>query len=119
MFLHFSEKFGFQDGFPLMGVKEFIMHAILFNVKQKTIYNPGALTAIFGLAPIAIYYFATVFDKNFFVWSDYIAALAWSAFIFWFSFRSPLYWGLGRVKGYKLTRRTAYRINFVAGVGRK
>lgn len=103
----------------MFSILELIMHAILFNVKQKTIYNPGAVTAIFGLAPIAIYYFATVFDKNFFVWSDYLAAVAWSVFIFWFSFRSPLYWSLGRLKGYKLTRRTAYGINFVAGVGKK
>ena len=95
----------------IFSILELIMHLVLFNVKQKTIYNPGAVTAIFGLAPIAIYYFAEVFDRNFFVWSDYVAAVAWSAVVFWFSFRSPLYWHLGRMRGYKLSRRTAYGIN--------
>lgn len=98
----------------IFSILELIMHLILFNVKQKTIYNPGAVTAIFGLAPIGIYYFAAVFDKSLFVWSDYIAAVAWSAFVFWFSFRSPLYWSLGRIRGYKLKAQTAYGIRYAS-----
>ena len=40
--------------------------------------QPGLVTGVSGLAPISIYYFVNVFDKNFYVWSDYILA--------------PLYW---------------------------
>ena len=67
---------------------------------------------VFGLAPIAIYYFVNVFDKNFYVWSDYIFAIAWCVAVFWFTFRSPLYWWLGGLKGYKLTAQTAYGIRY-------
>ena len=81
---------------------EFLMHAILFNVKLKSIYNPGLITAVFGLTPIGIYYFANVYDGNLFAWYDFIIA------VFWLCFRSPIYWGLGSLKGYALTRRSAY-----------
>lgn len=90
---------------------ELLMHLILFNVKQKSIYNPGFITAIFGLTPIGIYYFANVYDGNLFAWYDFIIAVVWFIVIFWFSFRSPLYWGLGKLKGYALTRRTAYGLS--------
>ena len=90
---------------------EFFMHLILFNVKQKSIYNPGIITAVFGLTPIGIYYFANVYDGNLFAWYDFIIAVAWFIVIFLFSFRSPIYWGLGSLKGYALTRRSAYGLN--------
>ena len=96
----------------LFSLMELIVHLVLFNVKQRTIYNPGLVTAVFGLAPLAIYYFVNVFDKNFYVWSDYIFAVAWCVVVFWFSFRSPLYWGLGKLKGYKLTAQSAYGIRY-------
>ena len=96
----------------IFSMMELVMHLILFNVKQKTIYNPGLLTGVFGLAPIAIYYFVNVFDSRLFVWSDYIAAIAWCVVVFWFSFRSPLYWWLGSLKGYKLTAQSAYGVTY-------
>lgn len=87
---------------------EILMHLVLFNFKLKRIYNPGMLTGVLGFSPIAYYYFTNVFDKNFFAPYDYILAVAWFALVFWFSFRSPLYWNLGKLKGYALTRRSAY-----------
>ena len=66
----------------LFSLMELIVHLVLFNVKQRTIYNPGLVTAVFGLTPLAIYYFVSVFDKNFYVWSDYIFAVAWLYFGF-------------------------------------
>ena len=96
----------------IFSLMELAMHLILFNVKRKTLYNPGMLTGVFGLAPIAIYYFANVHDGGLFVWSDYVAAVAWCVVVFWFSFRSPLYWSLGRLKGYKLTAQSAYGISY-------
>ncbi len=96
----------------IFSILELMMHLILFNVKQRTLYNPGLLTGVFGLAPIAIYYFVNVLDRNFYVWSDYIFAPLWCVVVFWFSFRSPLYWGLGKLKGYNLTAQSAYGIRY-------
>ena len=87
---------------------ELLMHLVLFNVKLKSIYNPGFVTAVFGLTPIGIYYFANVYDGNLFAWYDFIIAVAWFIAVFWLCFRSPIYWGLGSLKGYALTRRSAY-----------
>ena len=87
---------------------EFLMHVVLFNVKQKTIYNPGLITALFGLTPLGVYYFANVYEGSMYAWYDFIIAVAYFIAVFWFCFRSPLYWGLGSLKGYALTRRSAY-----------
>lgn len=87
---------------------ELVMHLILFNVKQRSHYNPGMITGVFGLAPIAVYYFANIFDPSICNWYDYVLAVVYFAVIFWFCFRSPLYWSLGRREGYTLTDQSAY-----------
>ena len=71
------------------------------------------ITAVFGLTPISCYYFATVYDSNLFIWYDYFIAVSWFLLLFWFCFRSPLYWDLGRKPGYPLTKITAYGIGYV------
>ena len=91
----------------IFSLLKLVMHLILFNVKQRTLYNPGLVTGVFMLAPLSIYYFANVFDSNLFVWSDFILAPLWCVVVFWFSFRSPLYWHLGALKGYKLSAQSA------------
>ncbi|MBR1645517.1 MAG: HXXEE domain-containing protein [Selenomonadaceae bacterium] len=96
----------------IFSLLELLAHLIVFNVKQKSLYNPGLITGAFILAPISIYYFVNIFDKNFYVWSDYPAAMVWCVGVFWFSFRSPLYWGLGSLKGYKLSARSAYGVRY-------
>ena len=96
----------------IFSLMELVMHLILFNVKRKTIYNPGMFTGVFLLAPISIYYFTNVYDGSLFVWSDFVAAVAWCVAVFWFAFRSPLYWWLGRLKGYKLTAQSAYGVAY-------
>ena len=75
---------------------EVFMHLILFNVAMKTFYNPGMITGIFGCGAIGIYYFTQVFDKNIFVTTDYIFAVIYFVAVFVFSFRSKLYWDLGK-----------------------
>ena len=96
----------------IFSLPELVMHLILFNVKQRTLYNPGLVTGAFMLAPISIYCFANVFDASFYVWSDYFFAVAWCVVVFWFAFRSPLYWHLGSLKGYKLSARSAYGVRY-------
>ena len=87
---------------------EVFMHLILFNVAMKTFYNPGMITGIFGCGAIGIYYFTQVFDKNIFVTTDYIFAVIYFVAVFVFSFRSKLYWDLGKKFGYDLTKQSAY-----------
>jgi len=87
---------------------ELLMHLILFNVRLKACYNPGMITGVFMLPPIAIYYFARVFDASIFSWYHYVIAVVWFVFVFWLSFRSPIYWGLGKKPGYEFTEQSAF-----------
>lgn len=87
---------------------ELLMHLVLFNVRLKRWYNPGFVTAVFGLTPISIYYFTTVFDVSMFVWYHYVLAVVWFVFVFWLCFRSPIYWGLGKKEGYPFTEQAAF-----------
>ena len=88
---------------------EVFMHLLLFNVKQKTLYNPGLITGLFGLGTIGcIYFFGGVFDASAFVWYDWAIAAVWMVAVFLFSFRSKLYWNLGKKPGYEFTDLAAY-----------
>ncbi|MBW3069127.1 HXXEE domain-containing protein [Actinomyces sp. 432] len=92
----------------LFNVAEILMHLVVFNVRLRTLYNPGMVTAVVGLTPIAVRYFTRVFDSASFMWFDWVIAVAWLVAVFWLCFRSPVYWGLGRKPGFALTDRTAY-----------
>lgn len=87
---------------------ELLMHLLIFNVRLKACYNPGMITGVFMLPPMAIYYFARVFDASLFSWYHYVLAVVWFMFVFWLSFRSPIYWGLGKKKGYDFTEQSAF-----------
>ena len=92
----------------LFSFLEFFMHAILFNRKLKTFYNPGLITAVFGMTPIAIYYLVSTHGQNLYAWQDYIIAFIWCIAVFIFCFRSPIYWSLGKKSGYPFTKRAAF-----------
>ena len=93
----------------LFNFLEVFMHLILFNVKQKTLYNPGLITGLFGLGTIgSIYFFGGVFQASAFVWYDWVIAAVWMVAIFLISFRSKPYWNLGKKEGYPFTDMTAY-----------
>lgn len=89
---------------------EVLMHLILFNVKLKQFYNPGFFTGVIGMCPIGIYYFTEVFEAENFVWYDFILAILWFVAIFALCFRSKIYWGLGKIKGYELTEQSAFGV---------
>ncbi len=90
---------------------EVLMHYIIFPIRLKKFYNAGLITAA-GLGAIGVYYFTTVFDSTMFVWWDYVLAVVWFVIVFLFSFRSPLYWNLGKKEGYDLTELTAFGADF-------
>ena len=87
---------------------ELFMHLLLFNIKLKKIYNPGFITAVFGMTPITIYYFIKIAGQNLYQWYHYVIAFIWCMAVFFFCFRSPLYWHLGKKEGYPFTPRSAF-----------
>ena len=91
---------------------EILMHLVLFNARQKTVYNPGLITGVFGLGPVAVIYFwfSDVFSASMFEWYDWVIAVVWMAAVFLFSFRSKLYWRLGSKPGYEFTDLSAYGV---------
>ena len=40
----------------LVSIGNFIAHTLLFNIRGKTLYNPGLLTALFLFLPIVVYF---------------------------------------------------------------
>jgi uncharacterized RDD family membrane protein YckC len=48
----------------LVSVGNFIGHTFLFNIKGKTLYNPGMLTAIIFFLPLSVYFFSWVIQNH-------------------------------------------------------
>ena len=48
----------------LVSVGNFIAHTFLFNIKGKTLYNPGMLTAIIFFVPISAYFGYLIIQGN-------------------------------------------------------
>ena len=48
----------------LVSVGNFVGHTFLFNIKGKTVYNPGMLTAVTLFLPIALYFFYFVIQQG-------------------------------------------------------
>lgn len=59
----------------LVSVGNFSAHTFLFNIKGKTRYNPGMLTAILLFAPIAGYFFYLLIQGNLATPTDWIVGI--------------------------------------------
>ena len=59
----------------LVSVGNFIAHTFLFNIKGKTIYNPGMFTAIILFLPIAVYFGYLVIQGNLATPVDWIVGI--------------------------------------------
>ena len=92
----------------LFSFLELFQHLLVFNMRLKRIYNPGLVTAVFGMTPVTIYYLISTAGMGLYVWYDYVIALVWVVAVFVFCFRSPLYWSLGKKEGYPFTPRAAF-----------
>lgn len=91
---------------------EVLMHWVIFPIRIGSFYNPGMVTSI-GCGVIACcYFFGGVFEASSFFWYDYVLAVIWCAACFIFSFRSKLYWNLGKKLGYALTEQSAFGAGF-------
>ncbi len=52
-----------------------VAHTILFNVKGKTIYNPGMLTSVVLFLPIVVYFFVLVLSNQLATLPDWIVGV--------------------------------------------
>ena len=95
-------------GVFIFNFAELLMHLLLFNIRLKTGYNAGMISAVFGLSPISLYYFFVIFHPADYLWWDFVLAAVYFIIIFWFCFRSPLYWNLGKKVGYEFTEQSAF-----------
>ena len=48
----------------LVSVGNIVAHTVLFNIKGKTVYNPGMLTAVILFLPISLYFFYFVIQNG-------------------------------------------------------
>lgn len=53
----------------------FVVHNFVFNIKGKTIYNPGMLTSLFLFLPISIYFFYYIITNNLVTPTDWILGI--------------------------------------------
>lgn len=61
----FGEKFIWVGiAVILISVGNVFAHSFLFNIKGKTFYNPGLLTAVLLFLPIAAYFFFLIIQKD-------------------------------------------------------
>lgn len=59
----------------LISVGNFFAHTFLFNIKGKTRYNPGMLTAVFLFAPISVYFGYLLIQGNLATLIDWIVGV--------------------------------------------
>lgn len=81
----------------LFNLFQLLGHALEMNIKLKTWYNPGLLTAVFGLLPISLWYFSQVWEQHLYSWEDVGLAIVWIGFNYWLAFRSLIYKKLGKL----------------------
>ena len=60
----------------LVSVGNVVAHAVLFNLKGKTIYNPGMATAVVLFLPLAVYFFYEVVQNHSAASGDWIIGVA-------------------------------------------
>ena len=73
--------------------------------------HPGLVTGLFGIGTVVIIYLFTAFDSSMYVWYDYVLGILYFFASFFFCYRSPMYWSIGRIKGYPLSDRSAYGLD--------
>jgi hypothetical protein len=59
----------------LVSVGNFIAHTFLFNLKRKTFYNPGMITADMLFLPIALYFFYLLLRDNSATFLDWLLGI--------------------------------------------
>lgn len=59
----------------LVSLGNVLAHAFLFNLKGKTMYNPGMLTAVLLFLPLSVLFFYTVYSNQLATPFDWVAGI--------------------------------------------
>lgn len=84
---------------------EGIMHLVVFNIGLRSWYNPGLVTAVFGLVPVSVWYLFQSVPQARFTWLDFVIAIVWIGVNYWLAFKSPICRYLTAKTKYRLSRR--------------
>lgn len=83
---------------------ELLMHVVVFNIGLKSWYNPGTVTALFGLTVVSTWYLWTAVPTGLFSWWDLVIAIVWIGFNYWMAFRSPITYKLNAYVEYRFSK---------------
>jgi hypothetical protein len=83
---------------------EVLMHVAIFNIGLHSWYNPGLVSALFGLMPISIWYLSRTLPQGQFSWLDSLLAVLWIAVNYWMAFKSPICKALTAKTDYRLSQ---------------
>ncbi|HAT53923.1 MAG TPA: HXXEE domain-containing protein [Lactobacillus sp.] len=84
---------------------EFLMHVVIFNLGLHSWYNPGSLTAVFGLTLSSSWGLWQLRTQNLFNWKDLIISLLWIFINYWIAFRSPAFKFFNNKKKFTFSRQ--------------
>ena len=59
-----------------VNVGNFIVHTFVFNIKGRTLYNPGMFTSVFLFLPVSAYFFHRVIQGNLVTQADWMLGIA-------------------------------------------
>ncbi|MBD3906655.1 HXXEE domain-containing protein [Chryseobacterium sp. Ch-15] len=59
----------------LFGMGQIILHGIQFNIKMRSIYNPGVFTTVFMFWPVGVYYIHYIYTNGLIEWWTFPVAI--------------------------------------------
>ena len=93
-----------EHGQPIENVSVYAHDSMLVSVTDKQ----GHFMDIHAKSGEILRFAHIVFEPSAFMWYDYLLAFVMFVVVFWFCFRSPLYWNLGRKPGYEMSDQSAF-----------
>ncbi|MBU3631698.1 HXXEE domain-containing protein [Polynucleobacter sp. AP-Feld-500C-C5] len=88
----------------LMSIGNIVAHTIIFNIKGKTLYNPGLITSWLFFAPIVYLFFDMVITEHLATPLDWIIGLVLGAVINYFCVYKMIVWLADRNTPYVFPR---------------
>lgn len=88
----------------LMSIGNIVAHTIIFNIKGKTLYNPGLITSWLFFAPIVYLFFDMVITEHLATPLDWVIGLVLGAVINYFCVYKMIVWLADRNTPYVFPR---------------
>lgn len=76
----------------LVSIGNIFAHTIIFNIKGKTLYNPGLVTSWLFFAPIVYLFFNLVISQNLAIPADWILGIVLGAALNYFGVYKSILW---------------------------